>query len=138
MQLTHHSPIAFVPTNKPEAARAFYEETLGLTFVSDDAFALIFRLGPGQTVLRVVRAGNFIPAPFTILGWETSDLRGDVERLSAKGVEFLRFDFFKQDDQGIWTAPDGSQIAWFKDPDGNTLSLSHHPAAVHERFSVRR
>jgi catechol 2,3-dioxygenase-like lactoylglutathione lyase family enzyme len=126
MSLIHHSPIAFIPTNQPEASRTFYEQTLSLTFVSDDAFALIFRLGPSQTMLRVVRVGVFTQAPFTILGWETPDIRRDIETLSGKGVEFLRFDFFKQDHQGIWTAPDGSQVAWFKDPDGNTLSLSQH------------
>jgi len=128
MPLTHKTPIAFIPTAKPEAARAFYEHTLGLTFVSDDHFAIVFRVGPTQTMLRVVRTGDFTPAPFTIFGWEVEDLHATIAALTEKGVEFLRFSFFPQDEAGVWTAPDGSRIAWFKDPDGNTISLSNHPA----------
>jgi predicted enzyme related to lactoylglutathione lyase len=136
MPLTTNTPIAFIPTAKPEAARAFYEHTLGLTFVSDDDFALVFRVGLSQPpaeahsgiMLRVVRSGPFTPAPFTIFGWEVEDIDAAIAELTAKGVEFLRYGFFPQDEHGVWNAPDGSQIAWFKDPDGNTLSLSHHPA----------
>jgi catechol 2,3-dioxygenase-like lactoylglutathione lyase family enzyme len=128
MSLATHTPIAFIPTNNPESARAFYEQTLRLTFVSDDNFALVFRLGPTQTMLRIVRTGPFTPLPFTLFGWETPNLPADIAALTARGVTFLRFPFFQQDEAGIWTAPDGAQIAWFQDPDGNTLSLSHHPA----------
>jgi len=126
MLLTTITPIAFIPTNNPEAARTFYETTLGLTFVSDDNFALVFRVGPTQTMLRVVRTGAFTPAQFTIFGWESPDVEADVEALTAKGIEFLRFAYFEQDALGIWTAPNGNKVAWFKDPDGNTLSLSSH------------
>jgi len=126
MTLTTHDPIAFIPTKNAEAARTFYETTLGLTFVSDDNFALVFRVGPTQTMLRVVRTGAFTPAQFTIFGWETPDIEADVEALTAKGIEFLRFAYFEQDALGIWTAPNGNKVAWFKDPDGNTLSLSSH------------
>jgi catechol 2,3-dioxygenase-like lactoylglutathione lyase family enzyme len=128
MPLTTHPSIAFIPTAKPEAARTFYEQTLGLTFVSDDDFALVFRVGPTQTMLRVVRTGDFTPAPFTIFGWEAEDIHATIAELTASGVEFLRYGFFPQDEAGVWNAPGGAQIAWFKDPDGNTLSLSHHPA----------
>jgi catechol 2,3-dioxygenase-like lactoylglutathione lyase family enzyme len=127
MPLTAHAPIAFIPTAKPEAARAFYEQALGLTFVSDDDFALVFRVGPTQTMLRVVRTGDFTPAPFTIFGWEVEDIHATVAELATKGVEFLRYDFLQQDESGIWNAPGGPKVAWFKDPDGNTLSLSYHP-----------
>ena len=126
MPLATLSPIACIPTNNPEAARTFYETTLGLTFVSDDNFALVFRVGPTQTMLRVVRTGAFTPAQFTIFGWESPDVEADVEALTAKGIEFLRFAYFEQDALGIWTAPNGNKVAWFKDPDGNILSLSHH------------
>ena len=128
MPLTTNTPIAFIPTTKPDAARTFYEETLGLTFVSDDDFALVFRIGPTNTMLRVVRSCPFTPPPFTIFGWEVSDIHATIADLTAKGVEFIRFGFFEQDPQGVWAAPNGSQVAWFKDPDGNTLSLSAHPA----------
>jgi catechol 2,3-dioxygenase-like lactoylglutathione lyase family enzyme len=128
MHLTHLTPIAFIPTNNPAASRAFYETTLGLTFVSDDNFALVFRVGPAQTMLRVVRSGPFTPAPFTIFGWEVTDIHATVADLTTSGVELLRFSFLEQDEAGVWTSPDGSKVAWFKDPDGNTLSLSTHPA----------
>jgi catechol 2,3-dioxygenase-like lactoylglutathione lyase family enzyme len=128
MPLTTHTPIAFIPTAKPEAARAFYEQALGLTFISDDDFALVFRVGPAQTMLRVVRSGAFTPAPFTIFGWEVEDIHATVAELTAKGVQFSRYDFLQQDDAGVWSAPGGPKVAWFKDPDGNTLSLSYHPS----------
>jgi len=128
MTLAGFNPIGFIPTNNAEAARAFYEQTLGLAFESDDKFALVFRVGPHKTMLRVVRSGAFTPAPFTIYGWEIEDIEAAVAALAAKGVEFLRFSFFEQDAQGIWSAPGGARVAWFKDPDGNTLSLSSHPA----------
>ena len=126
MPLATLSPIAFIPTNNPEAARTFYETTLGLTFVSDDNFALVFRIGPTQTMLRVVRTGAFTPAQFTIFGWESPDVAADVQALTARGINFLRFAYFEQDALGIWTAPNGNKVAWFKDPYGNTLSLSSH------------
>jgi len=126
MPLATLSPIAFIPTNNPEAARTFYETTLGLTFVSDDNFALVFRIGPTQTMLRVVRTGAFTPAQFTIFGWESPNVAADVQALTARGINFLRFGYFEQDALGIWTAPNGNKVAWFKDPDGNTLSLSSH------------
>ena len=95
----------------------------------DDGFAIVFRLGPAPgTMLRVVRVPPFTPLPFTVLGWETLDLDRAVGDLTLAGVTFLRFPNLQQSDIGIWSAPDGSRVAWFHDPDGNTLSLSQHPA----------
>jgi catechol 2,3-dioxygenase-like lactoylglutathione lyase family enzyme len=129
MSLKNHTPIAFIPTANPAAARTFYEQTLGLTFVSADQFALVFRVGPAQTMLRVVCApADFTPAPFTIFGWEVDDIDATVAELAGKGIEFLRYGFFPQKPNGVWLAPGGAAVAWFKDPDGNTLSLSKHPA----------
>ena len=129
MSLTHHTPIAFIPTANAEAARLFYEQTLGQTFVSQDQFALVFRVGPAQTMLRVICAPDgFTPAPFTIFGWEVDDINAAVAELTGKGIDFLRFSYFPQEPNGVWLAPGGAAVAWFKDPDGNTLSLSHHPA----------
>ena len=127
MPLAALNPIGFLPTNNPEAARSFYEQLLGLTFVADDGFALVFRIGPSNTMLRIARTGEFTPAPYTIFGWEVEALEATIAELTSKGIEFLRFSFFKQDAQGIWHAPGGAKVAWFKDPDGNTLSLSYHP-----------
>ncbi len=128
MPLTHLEPVAFIPTRNAAAARAFYEQTLGLTFVSDDDFALVFRVGPAQQMLRIVKTPEYTPFPFTLFGWQVTDIHSTVAELSARGVEFLRFSFFEQSLDGVWTAPDGAKVAWFKDPDGNTLSVSYHPA----------
>ena len=128
MPLTTNNPIAFIPTTDAAAARNFYETALGLNFVSDDNFALVFRVGSSQTMLRVVRTPAFTPASFTIFGWEVDDIHASIADLKTRGVDFLQYDYFKQDPDGVWTAPGGSQVAWFQDPDGNTLSLSNHPA----------
>ena len=129
MPLTTNNPIAFIPTTDAAAARNFYETALGLNFVSDDNFALVFRVGSSQTMLRVVRIPQpFTPFHFTIYGWEVDDLHSTIADLKTRGVEFIRIAYFEQDGDGVWTAPGGAQVAWFKDPDGNTLSLSKHPA----------
>ena len=75
-------------------------------------------------MLRVTSVGEFTPHPFTVLGWETPDIVRDIWKLTEAGVTFERYPGMKQDQLGIWTAPSGGQIAWFKDPDGNTLSLT--------------
>ena len=115
--------VAFVPTKDTEKARAFYEGVLGLRFVKDDGFALV--LDANGIMVRVAKA-QFTPAPFTILGWQVSDIKKVVTGLQGKGVQFERFGFFEQDELGIWTAPTGDMVAWFKDPDGNVLSVSQH------------
>jgi catechol 2,3-dioxygenase-like lactoylglutathione lyase family enzyme len=55
------------------------------------------------------------------------DIRRSIEDLGAAGVTFRRFEGMEQDEQGIWRAPSGSLIAWFTDPDGNTISLQQAP-----------
>lgn len=128
MSLTHQNPIGFIPSTNIEAARAFYEGTLQLEFESDDQFAMVFRVGAGRTMLRVARTPAFQPLPFTLFGWQVGNLQQEVAELTARGVRFERFDFLAHDAHGIWNAPGGASIAWFKDPDGNMLSLSQHPA----------
>ena len=123
--LSNNSIIAFIPTTDAARARTFYEGLLGLRFVSDDNFALV--MDANGTTVRIVRAGEFTPQPFTILGWEVEDIESIVPQLTIKGLDFTRYDFIPQSPAGIWAAPDGSKVAWFKDPDGNTLSLSQHP-----------
>ena len=116
--------VAFVPTKDAEKARAFYEGVLGLRFVKDDGFALV--LDANGIMVRVAKAPDFKPAQFTILGWQVPDIKKIAAALRGKGVHFERFGFFEQDELGIWTAPTGDKVAWFKDPDGNVLSISHH------------
>jgi catechol 2,3-dioxygenase-like lactoylglutathione lyase family enzyme len=116
--------VAFVPTRDCNKARAFYEGVLGLRFVKDDGFALV--LDANGIMIRVAKVPEFKPAQFTILGWQVSDIEKMVEELEKKNVHFERFGFFEQDKLGIWTAPTGDKVAWFKDPDGNILSVSQH------------
>jgi catechol 2,3-dioxygenase-like lactoylglutathione lyase family enzyme len=115
--------VAFVPTLDFDKARAFYEGVLGLRFIKDDGFALV--LNANGIMVRVVKLQQFTPAQFTILGWNVSTIEKVVRELQQKGVHFERFGF-KQDELGIWTAPTGDKVAWFKDPDGNVLSVSEH------------
>jgi catechol 2,3-dioxygenase-like lactoylglutathione lyase family enzyme len=116
--------VAFVPTKDAAKARAFYEGVLGLRFVKDDGFAMV--LDANGVMVRVAKTPDFKPAQFTILGWQVTDIENLVQELTKQGVQFEVFGFFKQDQLGIWTAPTGDKVAWFKDPDGNILSVSQH------------
>jgi len=116
--------IGFIPTRDAERARAFYERSLGMRFVSDDQFALVME-GNGTTV-RIVRVGDFSPQQFTVMGWEVKGIGEVVERLVAAGVEMQRYGLTGQGEDGVWAAPGGAKVAWFKDPDGNVLSVSEH------------
>ncbi len=117
--------VAFVPTTDFARTRAFYEGILGFRFVSEDAFALV--LDAFGTPIRASKVPKtFSPAQFTILGWEVADIDSAVTELQQRGVSFERFGFFEQDKLGIWTAPNGDKVAWFKDPDANILSVSSH------------
>ena len=120
--------VAFVPITDSQRARAFYEGVLGLKFVKDDGFALV--LDANGIVIRAAKMKEFTPAQFTILGWQVSDVESVVRGLAEKGVHFEVFGFFKQDGLGIWTSPTGDKVAWFKDPDGNTLSVSQHVQGI--------
>lgn len=117
--------IAFIPTLDFDKARAFYVDVLGLRFVDNDGFAMV--LDANGTMIRVAKVQpDFKPAQFTILGWQVSEIENVVSALTEKGVVFERYGFFEQDALGIWAAPGGAKVAWFKDPDGNTLSVSQH------------
>lgn len=118
--------MGFVATAQPEAAKHFYGETLGLTLLEDSPFALVFAV-KGST-LRVQKLGAHSPVPFTVLGWAVENIEAVVQALTARGVTFMRVEGLPQDALGIWHTPDGAKVAWFHDPDGNTLSVSEHPA----------
>ncbi len=121
--MLNRSPLgAFALTAKPAAAVAFYRDVLGLDFVHEDDFAIVF-IAHGTT-LRISKVPEFVPAAHTILGWQVDDIVSIVKQLGAKDVEFQRYPGMEQDALGIWTVPDGTKVAWFKDPDGNVLSLS--------------
>jgi catechol 2,3-dioxygenase-like lactoylglutathione lyase family enzyme len=113
---------AFVPTAKPDGARIFYRDVLGLALLSEDSYALEFNAL--HIRLRIIIVSEFKPQPFTVLGWEVDDISGSIKSLNSKGIRCEKYDFLVQDDLGIWTSPNGSKVAWFKDPDGNILSLT--------------
>lgn len=116
--------IGFLPTKDAKRSRAFYEQTLGLLFVSDDPYALVMQSGP--TMMRIAKVQEFQPAPYTVLGWEVLDIKQAVSELVKRGVVFEKYPFIQDQELGIWSSPGGSKVAWFKDPDGNVLSLSQH------------
>jgi len=116
--------VAFAPTTNFGKSRSFYEGVLGLKFISQDGLALVMETN--GTTVRVTKVGRFTPAQFTILGWEVEDIQDEVAALERKGVKFEHFPGLEQDALGIWAAPGGAKLAWFKDPDGNILSLSEH------------
>jgi catechol 2,3-dioxygenase-like lactoylglutathione lyase family enzyme len=133
--LKAHPIIAFVATTDPPRAKAFYARTLGLRFVSEDPFALVF--DAAGTMLRVAVVPQLKPAGYTVLGWLVPDIRRAIRGLVRRGVAFERFDGFGQDEDGIWASPSGARVAWFRDPDGNMLSLTQVPAAKTRKKPAR-
>jgi catechol 2,3-dioxygenase-like lactoylglutathione lyase family enzyme len=115
---------AFVSTHNPARAKAFYRDTLGLHLLSEDSFALVF--DAAGTKLRVSIVPEVVVAKYTVLGWEVPDIVATAKHLQKAGVKLEIFGGFPQDELGIWTAPDGTKVAWFKDPDGNILSIAQH------------
>jgi len=113
---------AFIPTINPEKAKIFYKDVLGLTLLSQDNYALEFNAN--GTLLRITTVDRLNPHPFTVLGWNVDNIAFVIESLVSNGVVFERYDFFEQDKLGIWTSPSGDKVAWFKDTDGNLLSLT--------------
>jgi catechol 2,3-dioxygenase-like lactoylglutathione lyase family enzyme len=116
------NPVVFLATAKAERSRAFYERVLGLAFVADEPPALVFRVG--DSMLRIQKVEQVHAAPYTALGWAVLDIRQTVRDLRAAGVAFQRYDGMNQDADGIWPAPSGALVAWFRDPDGHVLSLT--------------
>jgi catechol 2,3-dioxygenase-like lactoylglutathione lyase family enzyme len=114
--------IAFVATTDPQRAKAFYGKTLGLRLVSEDGFALTF--DAGGTMLRVASVPTLQPAGYTVLGWIVPEIAKVARDLGRRGVRFQRYEGMVQDDLGIWSSPDGARVAWFNDPEGNTLSVT--------------
>jgi len=124
--------IAFVAAADLARARRFYEGRLGLTAIEQNDFACVF--DANGTMLRVTAVDTVSPAGYTVLGWRVADIEGTVRGLTARGVEFRRYDGMDQDEHGIWTTPGGEKVAWFTDPDGNTLSVTQfHSAGFEER-----
>jgi catechol 2,3-dioxygenase-like lactoylglutathione lyase family enzyme len=116
--------IAFCATTDIDRARRFFGDTLGLRRVEEAPFADVY--DAHGTTLRVTRVDAVVPAPYTVLGWEVADVAAAVRELAERGVAVEHHEGLDQDDLGVWTAPSGHRVAWFRDPDGNVLSVSQH------------
>jgi len=114
--------MAFVATQDQAKAKAFYHDTLGLRLISEDHFALAF--DAHGTMLRVTNVGKAVVAPYTVLGWQVENIAATVKALQEAGVKIEHYEGLGQDELGVWHAPGGAKVAWFKDPDGNTLSVT--------------
>ena len=114
--------VAFIPVTDIATARSFYESALDLPVVEDSPFALV--VNANGTRVRITPVPGFRPQPFTIAGWEVADIDSTVAALGARGVRFIHYDGIDQRADGVWTSPSGDLVAWFADPDGNTLSLT--------------
>ena len=124
--LAKYNIIGFVTIIDVPRAIAFYRETLGLRLVKEEPpFALVF--DANGIMLRLVMAKERVPANGTILGWQVPDIAAAAQDLEQSGVSFERYRGMNQDASGIWSSPSGAKVAWFKDPDGNTLSISEFP-----------
>jgi catechol 2,3-dioxygenase-like lactoylglutathione lyase family enzyme len=117
--------VAFIPVSDLNRARQFYETTLGLRVTDADSFAVVVEAN--GTTVRLTHVPDLTPQAFTIAGCEVADIEATIDALAGSGVEFRRYEGMGQNEKGIWEAPGGHRVAWFPDPDGNTLSLSSSP-----------
>ncbi len=120
--LDSSNPIAFLPSTDLNRSRVFFTELLGLPLVDESAYVCVFRCA--GSMLRVTLVEELVPQPFTVFGWEVKDIRQALANLAQTGVIATRYEAMDQDPSGVWTTPSGDLVAWFKDPDGNTLSLT--------------
>jgi len=116
------TPMLFLATSNPQRSRAFYERVVGLKLVTDGPFALVFAVG--DSMLRIQKVERMQAPPYTTLGWKVRDIRTTIHQLRDAGAVFERYEGIPQDADAIWRSPSGAQVAWFKDPDGQTLSLT--------------
>jgi catechol 2,3-dioxygenase-like lactoylglutathione lyase family enzyme len=124
--LTDTPVVAFVASTDLDRSHAFYGAVLGLRRVEATSFANVY--AAGGTRLRVTAVRRVARAEYTVAGWQVDDVDAAVDALVARGVAFKRFRGLEQDPAGVWAAPGGTRVAWFEDPDGNTLSIQQPPA----------
>jgi catechol 2,3-dioxygenase-like lactoylglutathione lyase family enzyme len=114
--------VAFVATRDPSRAKKFYRDTLDLHLVSEDEFALVFNVA--GTMLRVTSVQEVAAAKYTVLVWRVRDIVRTAKHLQKAHVALEHYPGMQQDELGIWNSPSGARVAWFKDPDGNTLRIT--------------
>jgi len=117
--------VGFVVTADAARSREFYEGKLGFRVLGEDRLALV--LDADGRMLRVQKMREHTPKQYTILGWNVTDIEAAVARLGDAGVRCEFFGFPGQDERGIMTFEDTTRVAWFKDPDGNILSVAQMP-----------
>jgi catechol 2,3-dioxygenase-like lactoylglutathione lyase family enzyme len=118
-------PVSFLAASNPNVSISFYQNILGLEFIQNNGFSLIFKLNDHEIRIQLVE--KFQPHNFTAFGFKVENIENKIRELMAKGITFEQYDFIQQDELKIWQTEDGAKIAWFKDPDGNILSLSQFP-----------
>lgn len=116
--------VGFIPTLDIAASKAFYVDILGLEFKNENPYKV--ELNSNGNIMMLVKLQEHTATTFTILGWEVTDIVAKVHEFKEKGVKIEIYEGYGQDELGIWTAPSGNKVAWFKDPDGNVLSISQH------------
>ena len=116
-------PAVVICTRDRTRAVAFYRDILGLNLAYEDNFAAVFN--SGGITLRISLVPDFTPHEHTILGFNVTDVAATVEALRAQGAVFNIYEGYQQDESAILTLPRGIQVAWFKDPDGNVLSVTN-------------
>lgn len=114
--------IAFISVSDMSAAQSFYRQVLGLRVTEQGPYAVV--LEAAGTMLRLAHVDRLEPQPFTVAGWQVHDMKASIDSLVRRGVEFIRYEGMDQDERGVWATPGRDQVAWFKDPAGNTLSLT--------------
>ncbi len=125
--LENARPVAIICTRDRARSAPFYRDTLGLRLVAEDQFAAVFSLN--GAVMRLSDVADWRPHEHTIFGFNVDDISACVKALASKGVSFIRYQGMNQDDDGVWVSPDGAaKVAWFKDPDGNNLSIAEFSA----------
>ena len=125
--LTSSKLQSIILTSRIAEAETFYRDVLGLTLRARSDGALVFDVGGGD--LRVAPVPSTAPSEHTVMGFAVGDVDSVIAVLSSRGVVFERFAGFPHAANGTVTSPDGARVAWFRDPDGNILSVVQFPAA---------
>jgi len=124
--LTDRPLVAFLLVTDAARAKEFYCGVLGLALRDEDEYAVV--VDAGGTPLRLAVVPQ-VPEPVgTNAGWLVDDVNASVRAMAAAGIAFERFPGMDQDADGVWRpAPEGGGVAWFRDPDGNRLSVAQNP-----------